>query len=230
MQLIFNSLPELQAMIEAMGYVHRNKLAALGYSYSVPAKLTPAQVKAAEIAALKRTASLADEVDVPAAVTHMDLTDADLSDVKLPEQQAQEDQEVRQQRRKRRTKAEIEAARSVEGKAFAPQDATGEHLDALAEIPPANPLDNLKSEAQAAAEVAGEARDTILAQAALFDGTDKLAQLNEARAFIEAHGFPAYNETMKLADVPPNIAGHTPEQVSRHRAAMAWLYAPKTGG
>jgi hypothetical protein len=131
-------------------------------------------------------------------------------------------------KRKRRTKAEIEA-----DKAAQELSATVVAAEAPAAVvaAQASPLDNLQPET--AVHHTGhndQARAEITEMAGLFDGTDKLAHLNEGRQFIEKHGFPIYNETLQLADVPANIASHTPEQVSRHRAAMAWKAAQKAGG
>lgn len=116
-------------------------------------------------------------------------------------------------KRKRRTKAEI-AADEAAAKA--------------AQAPAANPLDNLKPESDAeasAATVTTGLDPAIIALAATLDGNDRMAHMNEGRDFISKHGFPKYNETFALADVPPNIASHTPEQAALHRAAMQWLVA-----
>jgi len=149
----------------------------------------------------------------------------------------QSDSEQPTTRRKRRTKAEVEADKAAQDAAAGLQPVLSA-TTAAAEIAQAvqhsasqaNPLDNLKSEPSDApdGDAWAWAREKMIEQAALFDGNDKLAHLNEGRSFIEAHGFPSYNDTLQLADVPANIANHTPEQVSRHRSAMAWMAANKT--
>lgn len=129
-------------------------------------------------------------------------------------------------KRKRRTKAQIAADEAA--------------AKLAAEVPehPADPLANLQPETEptdefgqplARAESAGDEppviEPEIAALAGTIDGADKLAHMNEGREFISKHGFPKYNETFALVDVPSNIAGHTPEQAALHRAAMQWLGA-----
>lgn len=123
-------------------------------------------------------------------------------------------------KRKRRTKAEIAADEAA--------------AKAGNEPPTADPLDNLKSEPDAPAPQEDGPTDEppitdtpaeLVALAGTIDGADKLAHMNEGRDFISKHGFPKYNETFALADVPANIAAHTPEQAALHRAAMQWLAA-----
>jgi len=131
-------------------------------------------------------------------------------------------------KRKRRTKAEIEAERLAAeapvlnaGAIIDKGDGTAVFADGKGgEISGASPLDNLKAE-----PAAGEVSPEIVALAGTLDGADKLAHMNEGREFIAKHGFPKYNETFALADVPANIAAHTPEQAALHRAAMQWLAA-----
>lgn len=137
-------------------------------------------------------------------------------------------------RRKRRTKADIEAEKAAQD-----QGATVVATEApvVATAPQATPLDNLKSESETPVvhhtSHNDQTRAEIATMAALYDGTSpdaKLAHLSEGRDFIAKHGFLTYNETMTLADVPPNISTHTPEQASLHRAAMAWKAAQLAKG
>jgi hypothetical protein len=121
-------------------------------------------------------------------------------------------------KRKRRMKAEIAAPEAAAK--------NGE------EPPTADPLDNLKSEPEPPQDDGPTDEPPItdtpaelVALAGTIDGADKLAHMNEGRDFISKHGFPKYNETFALADVPANIAAHTPEQAALHRAAMQWLAA-----
>jgi hypothetical protein len=134
--------------------------------------------------------------------------------------------------RKRRTKAEIAADKAA--KLADPVVAHPTHSEPRINVVH-NPLDNLKAEPGTPVESTdGDswawARPDVQAQAALFDGTDKLAHMNEAREFIAKHGFPSYNDTMAIAGTPPNIAAYSPEQVALHRAAMAWRDAIKSKG
>lgn len=213
MQLTFNSLDELRDMIAAMGYVKPSDVTET-VQIDIPADT------------IKR---LIERSPDGVADSWSDATGERLDELaSIPPRPAERDNGsvggTDTIKRKRRTKAEIEADKAAEAAANAAPPA----------VPtPPSPLDNLKPESESA--LADEnawawARPKIEEQAALFDGNDKLAHLNEGRQFIEAHGFPSYNDTLQLADVPPNIAGHTPEQVSRHRAAMAWLAAHKTKG
>lgn len=133
-------------------------------------------------------------------------------------------------KRKRRTKAEIaadeaaaKAAQEVDEEI--PTDEFGQplgHVGAVDAVEPTPPsLVNHDPDAAIAVGVNPE----IEALAATIDGADKMAHMNEGRDFIAKHGFPKYNETFALADVPQNIAAHTPEQAALHRAAMQWLPA-----
>ena len=193
MQLTFESLNELNAMIAELGYVHCMDLTAIR---RIAAQHAPAYL--AEGAAI--------EVKVDTA---SDLPDVQELDADLATEAAEA---AGPAKRKRRTKAEMEAARA----------------EPEAAAPTANPLDNLKPETSV--EVAAEAHDALAAiteMAGLYDGTDFLAHMEEGRKFIAAHGFPAYNETMRIAGVPSNIADHAPEQRSLHRAVMAFMAARK---
>lgn len=129
-------------------------------------------------------------------------------------------------KRKRRTKAEMAAdeaaakdqteSAALESETVGPLGEQGESAEPAQQTP----LDNLKSDPGAAG-----LDPAIIALAATLDGNDRMAHMNEGRDFISKHGFPKYNETFALVDVPPNIAGHTPEQAALHRAAMQWLGA-----
>ena len=133
-------------------------------------------------------------------------------------------------KRKRRTKAEIEADKAAQA---SENTLVAAEAPAAVVAPHASPLDNLQSEVDTAMSniaILVGASVEIPEMARLFDGTDKLAHLNEGRQFIEKYGFPTYGETLQLADVSANIASLTPEQVSRHRAAMVWKAAQKAGG
>jgi hypothetical protein len=120
-------------------------------------------------------------------------------------------------KRKRRTKAEIAAdeAAAEAGNEPGATDATGDEPDAPA------PQEDGPTDEPPITDTPAE----LVALAGTIDGADKLAHMNEGRDFISKHGFPKYNETFALADVPANIAAHTPEQAALHRAAMQWLAA-----
>lgn len=208
MQLTFENLAELRDMIEAMGYVKRDTVT------------IDMHVNADDIA--NSVARVVGELDFdggPADGTHPDKFGT--SENQRTDTPAVGPAEPT--RRKRRTKAEIEAEKAAQEQSATVAHPT--HSEPRVNTP-ADPLANLKSEELPNAyEAAYEAAQAIADMAERYDGNDKLSHLNEGRAFIEKHGFLLYNETITLADVPPNIAGHSPEQVSRHRAAMAWKAA-----
>ena len=124
-------------------------------------------------------------------------------------------------RRKRRTKAEM---------------ATVAQAELTADVQSAQP------EAQAAAV----ADVTVTAHGATLDGTmitdiqivrraqelgevDPAKHLNDARAFIAAHGLTAYLQTQQMAKVSENAVTYTPEERARHTAAMQLFEYMKTG-
>jgi hypothetical protein len=222
MQLIFNNLAELNEMIAELGYVHCMDLARI---HQIAAQHAP-EVKAAIQQGLE-SALLSTELVAhsdegftgPVGDAFRELAQLGTKAVvnsaparTVAEYGPQHGTEPDAPKRKRRTKAEMEAARA----------------EPATEPPAADPLDNLKPEAPVV-----EAADTddmkaaIADMAGLYDGSDALAQLDEGRKFIASHGFPAYNETMHVVGVPSNIAAHTPEQRSLHRAAMAYMAARK---
>lgn len=226
MQLIFNSLAELDAMIHAMGYAKRDTV---NVDIRVDAKelIEAAEQAADRIAehAEKNSTEGAPPAEESAIVTVASYGPQHGTEPEAPT------------KRKRRTKAEIEAdkaaqvAAGVESPAGLPNH--GLAVDgsmSQREVGQPNPLDNLKSEADAKVQAVTDNVDALQAiteMAGLYDGSDELAHLNEGREFIAKHGFPTYNETLALAGVPANIAAHTPEQVARHRAAMAYTASKK---
>lgn len=227
MQLIFDNMAELREMIAAMGYVPNTQLGEL--TVRLDGNAFARQVETAMTDALLSTET----------VPHTDAGfTGPVGDAlrELPQRimenaagQPEKTDSTEPTKRKRRTKAEIEADKAAQmGTARTTAYPDVPEVD----HPKANPLDNLKSEVDVSKtklQMVGDAKTQFAEMIDLFDGNDRLAHLNEGRAFIEKHGFPVYNETLQLADVPANIAAHTPEQVSRHRAAMAWLAAQKEG-
>jgi len=215
MLLKFESLHELEDFVFMAGYIHRSKLEEYGYVY---ARESERVISGEKLEPNARCVG-GDNQDDP-RVPPLPIVQSDEGDEPDPEVQRTP------ARRKRRTKAEIEAEKAAvaEGNGSdgdRPSSAGADPFAVTAEAgatttAPADPVPT----------AADDRKAQIAAMANLYDGTDKLAHLNEGRAFIEKHGFPAYNETLALAGVPSNIAGHTPEQVSLHRAAMALLGTP----
>lgn len=131
-------------------------------------------------------------------------------------------------KRKRRTKAQIAAdaaALRAEAERESGVDQSDERDDALEQ---AEETAALEASATETVTTTGLHPD-VLALADSLDGTDSLAHMNEARAFIASQGFPTYSETFKLTGLPSAIAGYTPEQVALHRAVMQWLTAQAEG-
>jgi hypothetical protein len=218
MQLTFDSIYELELMIRAMGYVRRDTAAELtcgDITLRGSEQFVKDLTEAGSVSTLDHV-SLQETGDGPDTVV--------IDRVKRTAPPAAE--EVEQPKRKRRTKAEMEAEETAQ--TVGATTVGGSEPEAV-QPPQVNPLDNLKPEA-AAAETNSSAHAEIAAMVDLFDGTDTLTHINEGRDFIAKHGFMSYNETMTLADVPANITTHTPEQASRHRAAMAWKAAQLAKG
>jgi hypothetical protein len=143
------------------------------------------------------------------------------SSAALTEERKPEPDDAQAPRRKRRTKAEMAAAAQTE-------------LTAVAQ--------SAQTEAQAAAEAKAPviARDTTQADATLTDAeiarraqelgeVDPAKHLNDARAFIAAHGLTAYLQTQQMAKVSENAVTYTPEERARHTAAMQLFESMKTG-
>jgi hypothetical protein len=204
MYLSFESLQEFRTMAEALGYVQRDSVALnVNLGSALVQQLETEARRIATEQACEQHEAMVDLVPVSAIESAPARTVAEYG--------PQHGTEPDAPKRKRRTKAEMEAARA-EPKA----------------APATNPLDNLKPEAPVVeAADTDDVKAAIADMAGLYDGSDALAQLDEGRKFIAAHGFPAYNETMHVVGVPSNIAAHTPEQRSLHRAAMAFMAARK---
>jgi len=205
MQLTFESLNELNAMIAELGYVHCMDLARIR---QIAAQHAPAYLTEGATVEVK-----ADKFVSPMLVDAGPVSTIESAPARtVAEYGPQHGTEPDAPKRKRRTKAEMEAARA----------------EPATEPPAADPLDNLKSEAPVVeAADTDDVKAAIADMAGLYDGTDFLAHMEEGRKFIAAHGFPAYNETMRIAGVPSNIADHAPEQRSLHRAVMAFMAARK---
>lgn len=236
MQLTFESLGELHAMIAEMGYVRQKDVATVVVGdVSITGSLTNIQELAGSVQPVAATGEQLDELAaIPPRTEAAEPANVQIDAAGVVHRVAAEPV-----KRKRRTKAEIEAEKAGVAALDAQDDreigavtAQGNAAGSTAgttSSAPADPLANLQPQPGGDIDAA---RAEIAAQAPLFagEGSDaKLAHLNEGRAFIEKHGFPAYNETLALANVPANIAGHTAEQVSMHRSAMAWANARKTG-
>lgn len=136
-------------------------------------------------------------------------------------------------RRRRRTKAEIEAQEgtsTVEEAVIEAIDVSVE-VPAVATVPEAPEVQVQVIEAPLAHKVdlnTDHGRELALAQIAVIaEGSYKnitvIDHLNMGRNFIAAHGIQKYNEAFTLVDVPQNVMSFTQEQRTHHAAALAFL-------
>jgi len=137
-------------------------------------------------------------------------------------------------RRKRRTKAEMEAARA--GETTTELVATGS-MDAAADIAAATPVDNPFAIAATATQVILDApaqSSSMLAGTAVMQAADKataapsgiesIEHLRACQSFIQTHGMTKYNESFRDG-LSANIAAYTPEQRAQHVAILEQLAA-----
>lgn len=121
-------------------------------------------------------------------------------------------------KRKRRTKAEIEAAAAAEAR---PEEAAALAAAAAAggEAPPAgtNPFEQAATVSPAPASEATVAEDADEAVVTPFQ------HLTLARAFIAKHGMPKYNESFTKAGLDPNVMAYTAYQRALHLEALTAL-------
>jgi len=158
-----------------------------------------------------------------------------------------EESEPDKPKRKRRTKAEIEAAALAEQRTLDPSQEPEPGEAPVFDIPevlehvpaegqeklPDTPLDKpnvhasadaVEKHAAAQAEYTPELLETLKGQAELFDA-NRTAHLNEGREAIAKHGFIKYMATFKGLGLDSAIATYNDEQVKLHRAAIAHLMA-----
>lgn len=120
-----------------------------------------------------------------------------------------------QQKRTRRTKAEMAAAANIAQRPEAPAEPVV--------VKEADP------EPERVIEYAmpTDANEFIAAQMAERPELSQLEHLNIARSFISAKGMEKYNQTFALAGLPANVMGYSPADCARHAAAMSFLeFAP----
>lgn len=155
------------------------------------------------------------------------------STVPPPETPHPGDSQVEQAaRRKRRTKAEIEAdnkaaADAEQAKAQGSQDAGEASLEAaraaLRDKEPApagtNPFDTAPPPDHAAPAAATGAPPDAIADTTV----TPFQHLTRAREFIAKHGLPKYNESFAKAGLDANVMAYTAEQRALHLDALAAL-------
>lgn len=137
-------------------------------------------------------------------------------------------------KRKRRTKAEIEAddkaaAEAEQAKAQGSQDAGEASLEAaratLRDKEPTptgtNPFDTAPPPDHAAPAAATGAQPDTIADTTV----TPFQHLTRAREFIAKHGMPKYNESFAKAGLDANVMAYTAEQRAMHLDALAALEA-----
>lgn len=224
MQLTFDHLEELQEFLKFCGYAKRETC-----ELSV-------QINSGDLTRAVNEAA-AEWAANPAAGTHDEApeSDRDLSGHPVAELAVA----AEPPKRKRRTKAEIDAEKAA-ATGSGPADATaavaGEnHANPFAqgalpaEAKPADP-EPAPTPAPAAAPapmttavVGNDASEFIAARLVERPTLENVAHLAIARAFIGKHPMTKYTESFALAGLSPNVMGYTPEDCARHAAALDFL-------
>lgn len=139
--------------------------------------------------------------------------------------------------RKRRTKAEMEAARAADAQLDSASQ-TGELLSettpagtqaAIAPENTANPFaqQELPADSGPAVEATpapkGELIEFMAARLAERPEVSQIEHLNLARAFISKHGMPKYNESFALVGLSSNVMTFGPTECAKHAAVLDFL-------
>lgn len=143
----------------------------------------------------------------------------DLTDMDPPGRVDRAAEATEPAKRKRRTKAEIEAAAAAEAKpeeAAALAEAVQQDKAAEVQTPPegANPFEQA---AAPAVDHVAAADDVPNAEP---DVVTPFQHLTRGREFIAKHGMPKYLETFTKAGTDPNVMGYSAYQRGLHMAAM----------
>lgn len=136
--------------------------------------------------------------------------------------------------RKRRTKAEMEAARAAEtgsgetsaATAAAQQPATSDTTSAAAAVEAADSPAVAVGDAPAVKTEAvdkGDSAEFIKSRLAERPEVSQVEHLNLARTFIGKHGMEKYNASFPLAGLTPNVMGYSPADCATHAAALDFL-------
>lgn len=136
----------------------------------------------------------------------------------------QQDVPVDKPARKRRTKAEMEAARAAEtanptsaepadsaASESSTADSADTHVAPNAEQTVSEPVDK------------GDAAEFIKSRLAERSEVSQVEHLNLARTFIGKHGMEKYNASFPLAGLTPNVMGYSPADCATHAAALDFL-------
>lgn len=125
-------------------------------------------------------------------------------------------------KRKRRTKAEMEAARAAEN-----ANPTRAEDSPPSEISTRGSEAGNESSAQESVTSApvdkGDAVEFIKSRLAERPEVSQVEHLNLARAFIGKHGMEKYNASFPLAGLTPNVMAYSPADCATHAAALDFL-------
>lgn len=134
--------------------------------------------------------------------------------------------------RKRRTKAEMEAARAAESgsgetsaaTAAAEQPAISATTSAaVAESASIPAVDNVARERHPMPDSMQDAVSFIKSRLVERPEVSQVEHLNLARTFIGKHGMEKYNSSFPLAGLTPNVMGYSPADCATHAAALDFL-------
>lgn len=139
-------------------------------------------------------------------------------------------------KRKRRTKAEMEAAKAAE--AGAPETTEVTPAGTVAQVAPENKGNPFaqqtlpegaeatgappKSEPAAAADK-GDYAEFLAARLAERPTMEQIEHMKYARNFIGKFDLTTYNTAFEMAGLSPNVMGYTPEDCARHAATLDYL-------
>ena len=140
--------------------------------------------------------------------------------------------EVDKPTRKRRTKAEMEAARAAETEsgetsaatAAAEQPAISATTSAAVTESASTPaVDNVARERHPMPDSMQDAISFIKSRLVERPEVSQVEHLNLARTFIGKHGMEKYNSSFPLAGLTPNVMGYSPADCATHAAALDFL-------
>lgn len=220
MHIEFHSLDELAAFVEWAGFAKRtDALVQIAETINTVAKVA---VDVAELA-----------VATPDALPEIESPEGAHNPSEHPVAEAAA--APAEQKRKRRTKAEMEAARAAEsGETVAANVAaeqpagsdttTAEPVTSQSTADVANPFAQQElppEQAQPAAK--GELAEFLAARLAERPELTNIEHMNLARAFISKHGMPRYSESFALAGLASNVMGYSTADCAKHAAVLDFL-------
>lgn len=179
------------------------------------------------VQAARQAAPIVEGPKATIVVKDLPIGDGDAVEDPAPEQDSEEAPAAKTVTvRKRRTKAEMEAARaaeSAEGKPdqAAPSESTNDGVDTVEES--STEATAMSVPATSAPVDKGDAVEFIKSRLAERPEVSQVEHLNLARAFIGKHGMEKYNSSFPLAGLTPNVMGYSPADCATHAAALDFL-------